>query len=119
MADAELIFPPCDFSDDEELLAWLEICRLTSLKASDEMSENAAYVYAKLRRYAMSQGLRKFGATRTARSVGLPLARGAESLANFAGYMRLSARRFEAFVEAVTKPADRTSTDFKIKNARR
>lgn len=118
MADAKLILPPCDFADDEELLNWLEMCRLTGLKASDEMSENAAYVYAKLRRYALAEGLRGFGATRTSRAVALPLARGAESLANFAGYMRLSARRFEAFVEAVERPKDRP-TDFKIKGSRR
>lgn len=118
MADAKIILPPCDFADDEELLSWLEVCRLTSLKASDEMSENAAYVFAKLRRYAEAEGLRGFAAKRTSRAVALPLARGAESMANFAGYMRLSARRFEAFVEAVTRPADR-NTDFKIKGNRR
>jgi hypothetical protein len=118
MADAKIILPPCDFSDDEELLAWLEICRLTALKASDEMSENAAYVYAKLRRYAIAEGLRGFGATRTSRAVALPLARGAESLANMAGYMRLAGRRFEAFVEAVQRPAERPA-DFKIKGTRR
>ncbi len=118
MADAKIILPPCDFHDDEELLTWLEVCRLTAIKASDEMSEDAAYVYGVLRRYAQSEGLRGFAASRTARSVALPLARASDSLGNVGGYMRLAARRFEAFVEAVERPRER-SGEFKIKGARR
>jgi hypothetical protein len=114
--DAKLILPPCDFHDDEEFIAWLEACRLTGIKANDETSENAAYVYAKLRRYALAQGLRGFAANRTARSVSLPIARAADSMGNFSGYMRLAGRRFEAFVEAVERPRDRGAVDFKIKN---
>ncbi|MGI5186477.1 hypothetical protein ACQEVZ_60625 [Dactylosporangium sp. CA-152071] len=117
--DAKIILPPCDFSDDEEFLAWLEVCRLTGIKANDETSENAAYVYAKLRRYAKSRGLGGFAAARTARSVSLPIARAADSMGNFSGYMRLAGRRFEAFVEAVERPQNRGTADFQIKGSRR
>lgn len=113
-----LILPPCDFSDDEELLAWLEGCRLLGIKAADEVDEAAAFVFAKLRRYAESEGMDRGPARRTARSVALPIARSADSMTRFAGYMRLAARRFEAYVEAVDRPKRRES-DFKIKGARR
>jgi hypothetical protein len=118
-ADAKLILPPCDFADDEELIAWLEVCRLTAIKAADEMEEDSGYVYAKLRRYAMYEGMRRGPAGRTARSVSLPLARAGDSLNNVAGYLRLSARRLEAYVEAVERPSVRQGPDFKVKNGGR
>lgn len=116
--NARLILPPCDFADDEELLTWLETCRLVGIKASDEVDEAAAFVFAKLRRYAESQGMDRGPARRTARSVALPIARSADSMTRFAGYMRLAARRFEAYVEAVERPR-RRDVDFKIKGQNR
>ena len=117
--DAKLIIPPCDFADDEELLGWLEMCRLIGIKAADELDEASAYVYAKLRRYAISEGLGGRAAKATSRAVALPLVRSSESLLRFAGQMRLASRRFEAFVEATEEPTRKPVTDFKVNRARR
>jgi hypothetical protein len=116
--NTKLILPVCEFSDDEELLDWLEVVRLTAIKASDEVSEDAAYAYAKLRRFCQREGLRGYQATRTARSVALPLTRIGESFDNIAGYARLSARRFEALVEAVEEPK-RGKSDFDLKSRKK
>lgn len=112
--DNKLILPPSDFADDEELLTWLELCRTITLKAGDELDEDAAHIYAKLRRYAKQEGLGSFQAARTARAVAVPIARAAESMVSVAGYVRLASRRFEAFVEATEAPARKPVSNFKV-----
>lgn len=116
---SQLILPPADFADDEELLAWMELCRRISLKASDELDEDSAYIYAKLRKYARQEGLSGFAANRTARAVALPIARAAESMNTVGGYFRLAARRAEAFIEATAEPTRKPVSDFKVRSRQR
>lgn len=115
----QLILPPAEFADDEELLTWMDLCRKISLKASDELDEDSAHIYAKLRRYARREGLGRFAANRTARSVALPIARAAEHFTAAAGYFRLGARSTEAFIEATEEPTRKSVSDFKVKGRKR
>jgi hypothetical protein len=113
-----LILPPADFSDDEELLAWMELCRGIAVKASTELDEDSSHIYAKLRRFAQREGLGRFQAARTARSVALPIARAADSADSMAGYFRVAAQRAEAFIEATAEPVRRQASDFTIRGRR-
>lgn len=112
----KLILPPADFGDDEELLAWMEVCRLIAIKASDELDENSAHIYAKLRKYAREEGLSRFAAARTARAVALPISRAAEDMSSIADRFRAAARGTEALVEATEEPRRKPKdSGFKVK----
>lgn len=114
----KLILPPCDFKDDEELLAWMEACRLIGIKAADELDEASPHIFATLRRYAEDRGMGRAGAWATSRSVSTQISKSGDGVEKMAGHMRVAARRMEAYVEAVEGPR-RSANDFTIRSNRR